>query len=95
MRTRADGATLRAGLALWRAVCGRPRKRTLLCDVEAPRAIGIVVSAAEEFAEYGVVSASATLLAIWRAREGQEAGKQGEETYGFFTPFGLICQPAR
>lgn len=65
-----DGATLRAGLALWRAVCGRPRKRTLLCDVEAPRAIGVVVSAAEEFAEDGVVPAQTALSAIGRTREG-------------------------
>ena len=49
---------------------------TLFCDVESTRAIGVVISAAEELAEDGVVS---TRTHTQRGRaEGEECERQSE-----------------
>ena len=79
-----DGETLN----IWSArFCGnRIELLALLCDVEAFGTIGIVVSTAEEFTQYRIVPGKNHL---------GTRSVRIRVTDGFFTPLGLMCQPAR
>lgn len=59
-------------------------------DVVGRGAVGVVVSTAEELAEYRVIPVSERMDQLLQNRE-----ERRPKTHGFLTPFGLMCQPAR